>query len=111
MKTLVYTLALCLVHIIACADEATFSWLPNTESNLAGYKIHCGLSSRNYEIVSDVGKAVIQSGRVVGKIQGLDKTKTYYCAATAYDTLGDKSGYSNEARVIASPAIMKMTNL
>ena len=36
------------------AAEATFTWTPNSESNLAGYKIYYGTSSGDYSNAIDV---------------------------------------------------------
>ena len=40
-----------LQEYIADASQATASWAPNTESDLAGYKVYYGISSGNYNYV------------------------------------------------------------
>jgi hypothetical protein len=69
---------------------AVLSWDPNTESDLAGYKVYVGTASQSYGPPTDVGK--VTSFKVINLLPG----KTYYFAVTAYDTSGNESGYSNE---------------
>ncbi|MBU4263616.1 MAG: tandem-95 repeat protein [Proteobacteria bacterium] len=70
---------------------ATFTWTANTEANLAGYRIHYGLASRNYTQVVEVPKT-----ETTASIKGLTLGKTYYFAATAYDSETFESDYSTE---------------
>ncbi len=82
---------------LCLAADASFSWLPNTESTLAGYKIHYGTSSGNYTTTIDVGLPDTASdGRVHYTITGLEPGITYYFAATAYSTDNLESDYSTE---------------
>lgn len=69
---------------------ATLSWNPNTEPDLAGYKVYYGTTSRSYTTSIDVGNQTTYT--VTGLGFG-----TYYFAVTAYDISGNESGYSNEA--------------
>ncbi|MDR4497616.1 MAG: fibronectin type III domain-containing protein [Candidatus Scalindua sp.] len=71
--------------------QVSFTWKPNTEKDLAGYKIHYGNSRRNYDSHINVGNQTNYT------ITGLVKGKTYYFAATAYDFAGNESNYSAEA--------------
>jgi len=66
----------------ALAGQATFSWLPNSETNLAGYKIHYGITSRNYTDVIDVGLPDPVDGRIQAVVDNLTEGETYYFAAT-----------------------------
>jgi len=70
--------------------KATLEWDPNSEPDLAGYKLHYGLASRSYDTTIDVGN------RTTYTITDLEVGETYYIAATAYNTSGLESGYSNE---------------
>ncbi|MFQ5604086.1 MAG: T9SS type A sorting domain-containing protein [bacterium] len=66
------------------------SWNPNTEPDLAGYRIHYGLSSGNYTHHIDVGL-------VTEKEISLSVQSTYYIAITAYGpTLFEESPPSDE---------------
>jgi hypothetical protein len=85
-----------LLSVAAQANEAKFAWSPNTETNLAGYKIHYGTGSRNYTSSVDVGKPPTINGSVNATLTGFVPGTTYYFAATAYDTNGFESDYSNE---------------
>ena len=73
----------------ALAAQATLAWDPNTESDLAGYKIHYGTASGSYTVHTDVHNVTTYT------VTGLTAGQTYYFAATAYDTSGNESGYSN----------------
>lgn len=85
---------------MAFCAEATFSWLPNSETNLAGYKIHYGTAPGVYDSEFDVGLPATNSdGRVYGTVQGLPTGETLYFAATAYDDDGVGSDFSTEVMV------------
>ncbi|GBC63747.1 arabinogalactan endo-1,4-beta-galactosidase [Desulfonema ishimotonii] len=65
-------------------------WDPNTESDLAGYKVYYGTASEDYQHHVDVGS---YTGCT---ISGLEEDTTYYFAATAYGSGGYESGFSSE---------------
>lgn len=65
-------------------------WSPNKESDLMGYKIYYGTASRKYDTVIDVGNITEY------KVENLEVGKRYYFAATAYDTAGNESQFSEE---------------
>ncbi|MGD8522671.1 MAG: fibronectin type III domain-containing protein, partial [Desulfobacterales bacterium] len=71
--------------------QVTLAWDPNQEPDVAGYKIHYGTYSRTYQHTVDVKNFTSCT------ISGLEEGKTYFFAATAYDTNGNQSGYSTEA--------------
>ena len=73
----------------AMAAQATLAWDPNTESDLAGYKVHYGTASGSYTVHTDVHNVTSYT------VTGLTAGQTYYFAATAYDASGNESGYSN----------------
>ncbi len=70
--------------------RSTLTWDPNTETDLAGYDIYYGTSSGNYQSKTDVGNVTTYT------VNGLTVGVTYYLAATAYNTQGLESGFSNE---------------
>jgi hypothetical protein len=74
----------------AQAASVDLEWDPNTEPELAGYKIYWGTSNGNYPSSKDAGKTSTAT------ISGLVEGTTYYFAATAYDGEGNESGYSNQ---------------
>ncbi|KAA3659538.1 MAG: fibronectin type III domain-containing protein, partial [Calditrichaeota bacterium] len=78
--------------------ETEISWSANSESDLAGYKIHVGTASRNYSKVIDVGQ---QTGYSIT----LDESGvTYFFAVTAYDTAGNESAFSDEVTAFVEAA-------
>src|SRR5262249_13541112 len=66
------------------------AWDPNSEPNIAGYKVYYGTSSGTYTQDIDVGN---KTTTIVG---GLTNGTTYYLVVTAYDTNGLESDPSNE---------------
>ena len=79
-------------------NSATLSWVPPTTNvdetpltDLAGYKIYYGTSSGNYTEVVDTNDSLSTEYTLGNLAPG-----TYYFAATAYDTFGNESDYSNE---------------
>ena len=72
------------------AGELKVEWQPNTEADLAGYKVYYGISSRNYTSITDVG---LTTSYVVSN---LEVGHNYYFAVTAYDTAGNESAFSEE---------------
>jgi fibronectin type 3 domain-containing protein len=74
------------------AGSVTLAWDPpdGETPDLAGYKIYYGNSSGNYSYSIDVGNVTTYT------LTDLTEGQTYYFAATAYDTSGNESEYSNE---------------
>ena len=108
MSKLILALSLILmVPSIVVADILKFSWEPNIEPALAGYKIYCGASTLVYTEVYDVFSPDLVAGRVQAEID--IARGNWFCAATAYDTYGEESDFSNEAesRTIGKPTDFK----
>ena len=79
----------------ALAGSVNLSWNPNTESDLAGYRIYYGTLPSTYTQVVDVGLTSIPSTpeyTVDNLTQGID----YYLTVTAYDISGNESEFSSE---------------
>ncbi|WDT71319.1 MAG: fibronectin type III domain-containing protein [Candidatus Manganitrophus sp.] len=98
-------------HTFALAGEAILTWDPNSEGDLAGYRVYVGLLPGVYSPPIDVGR--VTSWTVPNLTAGL----TYHFAITAYDTDGNESGFSNEARKtipllndLIAPLISSITN-
>ncbi|MFB3924899.1 MAG: CFI-box-CTERM domain-containing protein [Syntrophales bacterium] len=72
------------------AAEVKLAWAANNEPDVAGYKVYYGSGSRQYSSSVDVGNQTSYT------ISGLEDSKPYYFAVTAYDSAGNESDYSNE---------------
>ena len=73
----------------AMAGDITIAWDPNSESDLAGYKIYYGTASGVY------GTPIIIGTQTTYTLTGLPPG-TYYITVTAFNASGLESGYSNE---------------
>jgi hypothetical protein len=74
--------------LCAVLKEVKLTWLPNTEKDLAGYRVYCGTASKVYTMNISVAQSLTATVPLA--------SGTYYCAVTAYDTAGNESGFSNE---------------
>lgn len=94
MKKILLILALLLLFPLSAVygGEATmvnFTWNPNSESDLAGYKLYYGRASGSYDYMVKMPvrtefPLVLESGTV------------YYLALKAYDISGNDSPFSGE---------------
>jgi len=84
-----------LISEFAFAAQIKLAWDVNTESDLAGYKVYYGTSSKSYVGSTDVGNVTAFT------LTGLTQGQTYYTAVTAYNTLNQESGYSSEVSGVA----------
>jgi putative component of membrane protein insertase Oxa1/YidC/SpoIIIJ protein YidD len=77
---------------------AILSWNPNTEEDLAGYKIYYGTAPRTADCPPDGGySSVLDVHNVTSyTIEGLLEGQTYYFSVTAYDTSQNESCFSEE---------------
>jgi hypothetical protein len=73
------------------SERLTLTWDPNTEPNLAGYKIFIGFSPKHYAYVIDAGN---RTQSTVTITEGF----SYYLNLTAYSEDGFESGFSVEIR-------------
>ena len=71
-------------------STAVLTWSPNTDTNLAGYKVYKGTASGVYGSPITVGN--VTSYTVPDLVVG----NTYYFAITDYNTSGVESTFSNE---------------
>lgn len=74
----------------ATAATVRLGWDPNTESDLAGYRMYVGTASRSYTTNYNLGLVTTLS------ITNLAFDTTYYFAVTAVNAGGLESVYSNE---------------
>ena len=72
------------------ALSITLGWNANTETNLAGYKLHYGPASRTYTNSIAVGNVTTYT------VTNLANGVPFYFAVTAVNTLELESDYSNE---------------
>ena len=70
--------------------QISLSWDLNSEDDLAGYKVYYGGVSGQYENSEDIGNMTAYT-------VFLYEDKETYFTLTAYDGVGNESGYSNEA--------------
>lgn len=85
-----FGLIICIFSGIVYAETITFTWYPNTESDLAGYRLRWGTTSGTYPNVVDVGNVT------TGTLDFPDDGTTVYVVGTAYDTSNNESDYSTE---------------
>lgn len=84
----------------ALAADVKLQWDPNTESDLAGYRLYQNQDSvaLPFTRVQDIPK-----GTTTATVTGLDSAHSYSFAVTAYNTAGMESAYSNIVTIPASP--------
>ena len=75
----------------ASATDVNLAWDASAGTNVAGYNVYYGSASRNYTNMLSTGLAT--NAIIPGLIDG----EPYYFAATAYDSLGVESDFSDEA--------------
>src|SRR4030042_7052614 len=84
---------ICLLSLQAVdAASVTLTWDPNSEPDIAGYKLYYGKTSGSYEFAIDVGNQTSYS------ISDLEDGKTYYFIVRAYNVFGKESDFSGELR-------------
>lgn len=90
---------LCGVATATCSE--TFSWAPNTESNITGYKIYYGTADNGpYPNFVNVSSTALVNGRIQGTVVGLVCGQQYYFVCVAVNSANLESAYSTQAAVI-----------
>ncbi|WP_160295285.1 Ig-like domain-containing protein [Geobacter sp. OR-1] len=91
----------------ASAASVKLQWDPNTETDLAGYKVYYAEHSASLDGVTPI---VVQNG-TTATINGLDPGKSYRFAVTAYNTADMESGMSNVLTVAEiTPPTVEITS-
>jgi hypothetical protein len=83
--------------LVTGAAEITLAWDANDEATLTGYRVYYGTRSRVYHSSIDVGNATSCA------VSNLKNGTVYFFAATAVDSYGLESDYSNEVTVAFGP--------
>ncbi len=87
--------------ILEASTVVQLAWNPNTETDLAGYRIYSGTSPGSYT------RPMINVGNVNAyTVTNLTATTTYYFVVTAYDSAGNESLRSNEVAVQPTPTTL-----
>lgn len=81
--------------VVLASGDVGFVWDPNTESDLAGYRLYQSKVSGVYIKGNDKAVAVIPKGTERASLVMTTGGK-YFWVLTAYDTHGNESGFSNE---------------
>ena len=82
--------------------QISLQWNANRETDLAGYKVYYGISSKNYANSVLIGHSAQPHTETVNyKLTGLTKGQKYHIVVTAYNTYGYESTFSSEVEGIA----------
>ena len=73
--------------------NVSLEWLPNSESNLSGYRVFMRKDGMDYDYTNPEWETVDTDCT----LYNLYKDTTYYFVVRAFDTEGNESGDSNEA--------------
>jgi hypothetical protein len=92
---------LALLASVAGAETVRLYWDPNSETDLAGYVLVWGNSSRIYTESVTLPKTAVSHDLTYSCVPG---TQTYY-ALRAFDLAGRQSGYSNEVAVTCGTTV------
>ncbi len=92
-----------LAHAPVWAQQVSLTWDPSGDPDAAGYKIHYSTQSGNYLWVVDAGSGTSCT------LPNLTVGSTYYFAATAYDSNGYESDYSNEVSYTVPPGASSLS--
>ena len=87
-----------LLPVFALAADVTLAWDPNTDANLEGYGIYFKKDTPGppYDLFGYVTiEELSDPNNPTFTVTGLEEGSQYYLTATAYDSAGNESGYSN----------------
>jgi len=84
-------------------QSVVLAWIPNSSTNVVGYRVYYGTVSHDY------GSFVMVGETNTATISGLADGVTYYFAATTCEGAGIESPYSNEAVYMEPSAAATLT--
>jgi hypothetical protein len=79
--------------------DATIGWDSSISTNVAGYKVYYGTSSRNYTNVTTVDASTTSL-----QVFGLQPGTAYFCAVKSVDSSNHESAYSTEVYFVTPSA-------
>lgn len=94
----------CLAGLPLAAVAQTLEWDPNSEADLAGYRLYFGSESRKYTHWIDVGNQTSYTP------VGIDWSRPQFFAVQAYTTSGSTSTLSDEVKWLP-PAAVEIADL
>jgi hypothetical protein len=101
----------------AHATHVTLAWNPNSEADLAGYKVYYqaaySLISKGIANASTIDvplAALSDAANPRLPVSGLDENASYFFVVTAYNSLGLEGGFSNEISYESDPPPDRMTS-
>ena len=97
---------LLVVGSCAWAGEITLAWDPNSEPDLAGYRIFCRQEGAAYDYNTPTWEGTATTCTFTEAVDGV----AYYFVARAYDTSGNMSENSNEVNTEppAAPCLLRI---
>ena len=81
--------------------SAIVSWNPNSDTDLADYKVYAGPVSKGYD------RSLVTTG-TQQVVSGLDNGLTWYFAVTARDTSGNESTFSAEGSKLVTVSVLQL---
>lgn len=101
---LFFTIALAAGATVAQAGTVSIAWDPNSDPDLAGYRVYWGQTPGTYDQSVDVGLVTQYT------LDGLTDCQTWYVAVKAVDDAGQESvEYSNEVSGWPRPTVVSAT--
>ena len=89
-----------LLIIVGCGT-IKLGWEPNTESDLAGYRVYYGTIPGIYPNSVNAGKGTPSGGLITFTLTNLSSGQTYCIVITAYNTSNYHSALSDEVCGVA----------
>jgi hypothetical protein len=98
-------LSVFLPSFVSAQGSINLIWQPSPDTNVIGYNVYYGTSSRSYTNEISLGNTT--SATISGLVGGV----TYYITATSYDASGDESDFSNEISYNIPTSVILLSSL